>query len=77
MIILRVAMGRGMLKESVKEINTTLVFARPATVTIDEKFREVRMAIDEIEASTCGPGTPTASSGTSVNEYIDTVGDAC
>jgi hypothetical protein len=41
MIILRVAMGRGFLKETVKEINTTLVFARPATVTVDEEISGV------------------------------------
>jgi len=34
MIILRVAMGRGLLKETVKEIDTMLVFAKPDTVTV-------------------------------------------
>jgi hypothetical protein len=77
MIILRVAMGRGLLNETVKEINTTLVFAKPATVTVDEKLRGVRMTVDEVEGSACGPGTPAASSGTSVNEYMGTVGNAC
>ena len=33
MIILRVAMGRGLLKKTVKEIDTMLVFAKPATMT--------------------------------------------
>jgi hypothetical protein len=71
MIILRVAMGRGLLKETVKEINTTLVFAKPTTV--DENCREVQMTIYEIEGPTCGPETPAVSSGTSVNEHMDTV----
>jgi hypothetical protein len=31
MIILRVAMGRAWLKETVTEFNTALVFAEPAT----------------------------------------------
>jgi hypothetical protein len=75
MIILRVAMGRGLLKETVKDINTTLVFAKPATV--HENVRDVRMSIYEIEGSTCGPGTPAVSSGTSVHEHMGTVGDTC
>jgi hypothetical protein len=78
MIILRVAMGRGLLKETVKEIDTMLVFAKPATVTfVDETCRGVRMTLDEIEGSTCGPGTPAANSGTSINEDMSTVGDGC
>ena len=77
MIIFRVAMGHGFLKETVKETNTTLVFAKPATVTVGEKSREEQMAIYEIEGSTCGLGTPVASSGASVNEGMDTVGNAC
>jgi hypothetical protein len=80
MIILRVAMGRGLLKETVKEIDTMLVFAKPATVTfVDEKCRGVQMTIHEIEGSACGPGTPAARSGTSVNEQyqLSTVGNAC
>ena len=68
MIILRVAMGRGLLKETVKEINTTLVFAKPATV--DEDCREVRMSIYDIEGSTRGPEMPAASPGTSASENI-------
>jgi hypothetical protein len=77
MIILRVAMGRGLLKDTVKDINTTLVFAKPATVTIGEKSQGSRMMIYEIEGSTCGPEMHAASSGTSVNEHMGTVGNAC
>jgi hypothetical protein len=76
MIILRVAMGRGLLKETVKEINTTLVFAKPATVTVDEKSRGVRRTVYEIEGPLFDPGTPAASSGTSDNEHMGTVGHA-
>ena len=77
MIILRVAMGRGFLKDTVKEINTTLVFASPATGTVGEKSRGSRMTIYEIEGGTSGPGTHAASSGTSINEHMGTVGHAC
>ena len=79
MIIFRVAMGRGLLKETVKEIDTMLVFAKPDTVTVvdSEKGQGVPMTAHEIEDSLCGPGTPAASSGTSVNEHMATVGNAC
>jgi len=69
-IILRVAMGRGFVKETVKDINTTLV-------TVNEKSRGSRMTIYEIQGSTCGPGTSEAGSGTSVKEHMGTVGNAC
>ena len=76
MIIFRVAMGRGLLKKTVKEIDTMLVFAKPDTVTdVDsEKGRGVPMTIHEIEGSSesCGPGMPAASSGTSVDEHMVT-----
>jgi hypothetical protein len=72
MIILRVAMGRGLLKETVKEINTMLLFAKPATNTaVDEECREVPTTIHEI------PGTPADSSGTPVNGHTSTVSNAC
>jgi len=77
MIILRVAMGRGLLKETVKEIETTVVFAKPATVMVDEKCQGVRMMVYEIEGPLCDPGTPAASSGTSVSEHMGTIGNAC
>ena len=71
MIILRVAMGRGLLKETVKEIDTTLVFAKPATVTaVDEKCQGVRMMVYEIGGPLSGPGSPAASSGTSDNKHM-------
>jgi hypothetical protein len=81
MIILRVAMGRGFLKETVKEIETTVIFAKPATVAVDEKCKEkcqgVQMMVYEIEGPLCDPGTPAASSGTSVSEDMGTIGNAC
>jgi hypothetical protein len=81
MIIFRVAMGRGLLKETVKEIDTMLVFAKPDTATVvdSEKGRGVPMTIHEIDidGSLSGPGTQAASSGTSVNEHTGTVGNAC
>ena len=70
-------MGRGLLKETVKEIDTMLVFAKPNTVTIvgsaSEKGQGVPMTIHETEGSLCGP----ASSGTSVNEHMVTAGNVC
>jgi hypothetical protein len=75
MIILRVAMGRGLLKETVKEVKTTLVFAK--TATVDENCRQARIAICEIEGSTCGPGTPAVSAGTSDDAHMNTVDNIC
>ena len=49
-------MGRGWLKETVKEINTALVFVEP--VTLHEESQEVRMTIHSIEYPISGPGTP-------------------
>ena len=83
MIILRVAMGRGFLKETVKEMDTTLAFAKPATLTVDQKYRGVRMTVHEMEGSAYGPGTAgtteaSSAGGTSVKEHMGTVGgDAC
>ena len=74
MIILRVAMGRGLLKETVKEIETTVVFAKPAALPVDEKCQGI---VYEIEGPLCDPGTPGASSGTSVSEHMGTIGNAC
>jgi hypothetical protein len=75
MIILQVAMGHGFLKKTVKEINTTLVFVKPATVMISAKSQGSQIMIYKIEGSTCGPGTSATGSGTSVNENIGTVGN--
>jgi len=55
MIILRVAMGRGWVKETVKEINTVLVFAEPGTV--HEKSQGVHM-VHGTEDPIAGPGMP-------------------
>ena len=77
MIILRVAMGRGFLKGTVKDINTTLAFAKPATLTVDEKSRGDQMTVYEMEGPACGPETPAATSEISVNEHVGTVGSAC
>ena len=56
MIILRVAMGRGWLKETVNEINTTLVFVNPPVV--QGQSQGVRTTIHITENSMFGPGTP-------------------
>jgi hypothetical protein len=75
MIILRVAMGRGWLKETSKDINTTLVFANPPTV--DEETQEIQMTIQKLESSMCGPETLAASSDTSVDEHKGKAGMEC
>ena len=77
MIILRVAMGRGFLKGTVKDINTTLAFAKPATLTVGEKSRGGQVTLYEIEAPARSIGTAAATSGTSVNEHVGTVDSAC
>jgi len=56
MIILRVAMGRGWLKETVNEINMTLAFANPPTV--QGQGQGVCTTIHNTEGSIIGPGTP-------------------
>jgi len=47
MIILRVAMGRGWLRETANELNTALEFAQP--VTVHEQSRVGRMTICNTE----------------------------
>jgi hypothetical protein len=73
-IILRVAMGHGLLKETIQEVSTSsaLVFAQPATV--DAKSQ---MAVQKSEGSIYGPRTPAVGSGTSINEHGSTVGTEC
>ena len=61
MIILRVAMGRGWLKETMNEINTTLAFANPPMV--QGQSQGVRTTIHNTEGSMIGPGTPENNSG--------------
>jgi hypothetical protein len=60
MIILRVSMGRGWLKETVNEIETALVFAEPTTT--HEQSREVCMTINNTEEPMSVPGMPAESS---------------
>jgi len=64
MIILRVAMGRGWLKETVNEINTTLAFANPPMV--QGQSQGVRTTIHNTEGSMLGPGTPENNSDMSI-----------
>src|SRR6266850_4707107 len=71
-IILRVAMGHGLLKETIQEISTALVFAQPATV--DAKSQ---MTVHKSEGSIYGPRTPAVGSDTSINEHGSTLGIEC
>jgi hypothetical protein len=57
MIILRVAMGYGWRKETLKEINTTVVFA-PTAVRVHEQSQAVHVAIYNTKDPNSGPGTP-------------------
>jgi hypothetical protein len=54
MIILRVAMGRGWRKETVNELNTALVFSKPARV--HGQNQGVSMTIHTIEDPVFGSG---------------------
>ena len=72
MIILRVTMGHGWLKETVKEINTALVFAEPATV--HEQSQGIHITIHNTEGLVSGPGIPANASDISVNNHMSTAG---
>jgi hypothetical protein len=56
MIILQVAMGHGWLKDTVKEINTALIFTEPATV--HEQSNGIHITIHNTEGLVSGPEMP-------------------
>jgi len=62
-------MGHGWLKETVKEINTALVFAEPATV--HEQSHGIHITIHNTEGL---PGTPSNASDISVKKHMSTAG---
>ena len=62
MIILRVAMGHGWRKETVKEINTTLVFAAPTTARVHEQSKGVHVTIFNRKDRNSGVESPTDAS---------------
>ena len=68
MIILRVAMGRGFLKETMSEINTALVFAESPTA--HKQSQGISITIFNLEGSAHGPGTPVNRSETSVEKHM-------
>jgi hypothetical protein len=72
MIILRVAMGRGWLKKTVKEFNTALVFAEP--VTVHEQIQGASVTIHITEGSISGLGPPTDTSDMSVRKHMNAAG---
>jgi hypothetical protein len=74
MIILRVAMGSGWLKETMKELNTALVFAE--TTTVDEQSQGVCVTIHLAEEPISVPGTPagTGNSDMSVRKQMSAAG---
>jgi len=68
MIILRVAMGHGWLKETVKEVNTGLVFAeRPTT---HEQSQGICMTVYNTEVPISLPGTTSDSSHSTVKKHM-------
>jgi len=66
MIILRVAMGRGFLKETVNELHTTLVFAR--STVVHGQSQAVCVTIRNTEDPISGSGLTTDSSDMSVSK---------
>lgn len=74
MIILRVAMGHGWLKETVKEINTMPTFT--ASPMVHEQSQGVRVMIyNTAEGPISGPGTP-ADSDMSAKKHMGVTGVA-
>ena len=73
MIILRVAMGRGWLKETVVEFNSTSIeFAHPAT--LKEQSQGACMTICDTVDLLSGAGTPVSSSDTSTTRDMSRPG---
>jgi hypothetical protein len=68
MIILRVAMGRGWRKEAVNELNTALVFAKPAMV--HDQNQAVSITIHNKEGPVFGPEMSADSSDISVRKSM-------
>jgi len=58
MIILRVAMGHGWLKETVKEINTAIAFVPGASTTFHEQSQAVRVTIYNTGSRLSDPEMP-------------------
>jgi len=71
MIILRVTMGHGWLKETVKDINTAIVFAEPA---VHGQNRGVHVTTYRVETPIFGPAMPEAKSDVSVEKDVDIAG---
>jgi hypothetical protein len=72
MIILQVAIGYGWLKDTVKEINTALVFMEPATV--HEQSNGIHITIHNTEGLVSGPGMPSNMLDISVKKHMSTAG---
>jgi hypothetical protein len=72
MIILRVAMGRGWVKETVNELESALEFAQPAT--LKAQSQGACMTICDIACPISGSGTPVDSSDTSTTKDMSRTG---
>jgi hypothetical protein len=72
MIILRVAIGRAWLKETVNDVNTELVFAEPAP--FHEQSQGVWVTGFTPEGPVSVPGTPVSRSSTSVRSHMNATG---
>jgi len=73
MIILRVSMGRGWLKETANEFNSALEFAQPATP--QEQSQEACMAVYNTDPIS-GPSTPDNRSDASASKDMSKTGVA-
>ena len=72
MIILRVAMGRGWLKETVNELNSAIEFAQLAT--LQEQSQGACMTTCDTVDPISGPKTPVNESATSTTNDMSTIG---
>ena len=65
-------MGHGWLKDTVKEINTALIFMEPATV--HEQSNGIHITIYNTEGLISGPRMPLNVSDISVKKHMSTAG---
>jgi hypothetical protein len=72
MIILRVAMGQGLVKKTVNEFTTALVFAEQTTM--HEQSQVVCVTIPNTETTICGHETSANTSEMSIGKHVTVTG---
>jgi hypothetical protein len=72
MIILRVAMGHGLLKETVEQISTGLVFAERPAQNTEKSSNEAQTTMDSSEGPTLGLRTFAHGSDSSIKKQRST-----